>query len=231
MKRLLVLSLLLTLVAAPVCTAEVTSLDTDKDKISYAVGMNIGNMLRAQDFNLELEKVVAGLSASFQNKPGLMSESEMGLVLNNLNKEIQKKALEEQAAINEENLQKGKEFLEANGKAEGVTTLESGLQYKYLNKGEGSTPKAEDTVKVHYRGLLIDGNEFDSSYKAGAPAEFQVGAVIPGWVEMLQLMKEGDKLQVTIPPELAYGEAGAPPVIAPNSVLLFELELVEVVKK
>lgn len=230
MKHLFCLLLLTAMVSVPAIAAEVTSLENDNDKISYAVGMNIGNMLRAQEFNLDLDKVVAGLSATFQGQQGLMSESEMGLVLNNLNRQLQEKAMEEQAAKAEENLQNGKEFLAANAKAEGVETLESGLQYKVVVKGEGASPTLEDTVRVHYRGMHIDGTEFDSSYKLGQPAEFKVEGVIPGWVEVLQLMHVGDKLQVTIPPELAYGETGAPPVIEPNSVLLFELELVEIVK-
>lgn len=229
MKRLVLLLLFFT-ATIPAFAAEVSSLETDTDKISYAVGMNIGNMLRAQEFNLDLDKVVAGLSATFQGQPGLMSESEMGLVLNDLNKQLQERALEEQAAKAAENLQRGQEFMDANAKAEGVKTLESGLQYKVVTKGEGASPTLQDTVKVHYRGMNIDGTEFDSSYKAGQPAEFKVEGVIPGWVEVLQLMHEGDKLQVTIPPELAYGETGAPPVIEPNSVLLFELELIEIVK-
>lgn len=231
MKHLLMVVLLFTLISAPVWAAEVTKLETDKDKISYAVGMNLGNMLVAQDFNLDLDTLVAGLTATFQKKPGLMSESEMGMVLNDLNKQLQERAMEEQAAAAEKNKKDGEDFLAANAKADGVTTLDSGLQYKAVAKGVGSTPTAEDTVKVHYRGMLIDGSEFDSSYKSGTPAEFQVSGVIPGWIEVLQLMKEGDKFQVTIPPELAYGETGAPPVIAPNSVLLFELELIEIVKK
>jgi FKBP-type peptidyl-prolyl cis-trans isomerase FklB len=153
------------------------------------------------------------------------------MVLNSLQQQLQEKALAEQAALAEENLRKGKEFLAANAAAEGVKTLESGLQYKILSKGEGAVPTQEDTVKVHYRGTLIDGTEFDSSYQQGQPAEFPVAGVIPGWVEVLQLMHEGEKLQVAIPPQLAYGENGAPPVIEPNTVLIFELELLEIVKK
>lgn len=231
MNRLFVLPLLLLLIAVPVSAADVTSLDTDQDKISYAIGMNIGNTLQALEFNVDLDKVLAGLSATYQKKPALMSESEMGLVLNSLNKQMQEKEMAAIAAKAEENKKKGQEFLDANAKADGVTTLESGLQYKVVSKGEGAQPTLKDTVKVHYRGMNIDGSEFDSSYKLGTPAEFPVEGVIPGWVEVLQLMHEGDKFQVTIPPELAYGENGAPPVIEPNSVLLFELELVEIVKK
>lgn len=230
MKRLFALTLITLLLSVPLYAAEEIKLENDKDKISYAVGMNLGNMLRSQEFNLELEKLIAGLTATFNQQPALMSESEMALVLNDLNQQLQERAMEEQAAIAEENLKQGQEFLDANAKAEGVTTLESGLQYKYLVEGEGASPAAEDTVKVHYRGMLVDGTEFDSSFKTGAPVELKVGQVIPGWVEILQLMKEGDRMQVTIPSELAYGETGAPPVIPPNSVLLFEMELVEVVK-
>lgn len=231
MKRLLALSLLIALLAAPVWADEATTLATDQEKISYAIGMNIGNTLLAQEFHLDLDRVIAGLSASFQKQPGLMTESEMAMVLNSLQQQLQEKALAEQAALAEENLRKGKEFLAANAAAEGVKTLESGLQYKILSKGEGAVPTQEDTVKVHYRGTLIDGTEFDSSYQQGQPAEFPVAGVIPGWVEVLQLMHEGEKLQVAIPPNLAYGENGAPPVIEPNTVLIFELELLEIVKK
>jgi FKBP-type peptidyl-prolyl cis-trans isomerase len=231
MKRLLMLSLLISLVAAPVWAAEVTKLESDQDKISYAVGMNIGKTVEALDFTLDLDILISGLSAAFQKKPGLMSDSEMGMVLNSLQQQIQERATAEQTAKAEEKLEKGKEFLATNAKEEGVTTLESGLQYKVLKKGEGPTPSAEDTVKVHYRGTSIDGVEFDSSYKTGNPVEFPVGGVIAGWIEILQLMHVGDKLSVAIPPELAYGETGAPPVIEPNSVLLFELELLEIVKK
>ena len=231
MRRLLMVILVFTLISAPVWAAEVTKLENDQDKISYAVGMNIGKTVEALDFNIDLDKLIAGLSASFQKKPGLMSDSEMGMVLNSLQQQIQEKAMAEQTAKADENLRKGKEFLAENAKEKGVKTLESGLQYKVLKKGDGAKPTAEDTVKVHYRGTSIDGAEFDSSYKTGNPVEFPVGGVIAGWIEILQLMHVGEKLSVAIPPELAYGENGAPPVIEPNSVLLFELELIEIVKK
>ena len=122
----------------------------------------------------------------------------------------------------------GAAFLAENGKKEGVTTLPSGLQYKVIEEGAGATPTLESTVTVHYKGTLVDGKEFDSSYSRNEPATFPVGGVIPGWTEAMQLMKEGAKWQIVIPSELAYGERGAGPVIGPNSTLLFEVELIKV---
>jgi FKBP-type peptidyl-prolyl cis-trans isomerase FklB len=128
----------------------------------------------------------------------------------------------------DKNLKAGEAFLAENAKKEGVVTLPSGLQYKVIEAGSGKTPKASDTVTVNYRGTLIDGKEFDSSYKRGEPATFPVSGVIAGWTEALQLMKEGAKWQLVIPPGLAYGEKGAGPVIGPNSTLVFEVELIKV---
>jgi FKBP-type peptidyl-prolyl cis-trans isomerase FklB len=137
----------------------------------------------------------------------------------------QQKVLKEQAA---KNLSVSKAFLAENGKKEGIKTLPSGLEYKVLTEGSGKMPKAEDTVTVHYKGTLIDGTEFDSSYKRGQPATFKVKGVIKGWTEALQLMKEGSKWQLFIPPELGYGERAAGPQIPPNSALIFEVELISV---
>ena len=128
----------------------------------------------------------------------------------------------------ETDLEKGEAFLKENAKKEGVKTTASGLQYKVLKEGEGKSPKATDTVKVHYKGTLIDGKEFDSSYKRGEPIEFPLNGVIPGWTEGVQLMKEGAKYQFTIPSKLAYGERGAGGVIPPNATLIFEVELIQV---
>jgi FKBP-type peptidyl-prolyl cis-trans isomerase FklB len=131
----------------------------------------------------------------------------------------------EQAA---KNLVESRAFLAENGKKEGIKTLPSGLQYKVLTEGSGKSPKAEDNVTVNYKGTLINGTEFDSSYKRGQPATFQVKGVIKGWIEALQLMKEGSKWQLFIPPELGYGERGAGPLIPPNSALIFEVELIAI---
>jgi len=154
----------------------------------------------------------------------------MGQILTAYQQEMQMKMMAEASAAAEENEQKAEAFLAENGKKEGVKTLASGLQYKVITEGGGASPTAESTVEVHYKGTLIDGTEFDSSYKRGEPASFPVGGVIPGWTEALQLMKEGAKWEVAIPPALAYGEQGAPPVIPPNSALVFEVELLKVVE-
>jgi FKBP-type peptidyl-prolyl cis-trans isomerase FkpA len=141
--------------------------------------------------------------------------------------EQQQAAEKERAAQSEKNRQEGAEFLAANMAKEGVMTTDSGLQYKVLVEGSGESPTAEDTVQVHYRGTLIDGTEFDSSYSRGEPTEFKVGAVIAGWTEALQMMKEGDKWELYIPSDLAYGERGAGADIGPDSVLIFEVELLK----
>ena len=157
-----------------------------------------------------------------------MSREEISSTIMSLRQRImaeQQKAFEEQGA---KNLSEGKAFLAENQKKERVKTLPSGMQYKVLSEGSGKTPKATDTVTVHYRGTLIDGKEFDSSYKMDKPAIFQVNGAIPGWTEALQLMKEGTKWQLFIPPELAYGERGTGSRIPPNSTLIFEVELISV---
>jgi FKBP-type peptidyl-prolyl cis-trans isomerase len=140
------------------------------------------------------------------------------------------KEMEERKNQGEANKEKGETFLEANKAKEGVTALESGLQYKILKKGTGPSPKATDTVKCHYRGTTIDGKEFDSSYKRGEPATFALNRVIKGWTEGLQLMKEGGKWEFYIPSEMAYGERGSGPHIGPNEVLIFEVELLGIEK-
>jgi FKBP-type peptidyl-prolyl cis-trans isomerase FklB len=157
-----------------------------------------------------------------------MSQEEIRATLTSLQQRLvaaRQKELKEKAAKNTE---EGKKFLAENQKKAGVKTLPSGLQYKVLTEGAGKTPKAEDTVTVNYKGTLIDGTEFDSSYKRGQPATFQVKGVIKGWTEALQLMKEGSKWHLFIPPELAYGERGAGRDIGPNATLIFEVELLTV---
>ena len=157
-----------------------------------------------------------------------MSQEEIRATISELQKRVtaeRQKELKEKGA---KNLEESKKFLAENQKKEGIKTLPSGLQYKVLTEGTGKTPKETDNVTVNYKGTLIDGTEFDSSYKKGQPATFQVNGVIKGWTEALQLMKEGSKWQLFIPPELAYGERGAGPTILPNSTLIFEVELLTV---
>ncbi len=159
-----------------------------------------------------------------------LSEAERKETLDNFRKEMMAKMESKQKTDGGKNLKEGEAFLAANAKKEAVTTLPSGLQYKVLKSGKGKSPKATDTVKVHYHGTLLDGTVFDSSVERGEPATFPVNGVIPGWVEALQIMKEGDKWQLTIPPKLAYGERGAGGKIGPNSVLVFDVELLSIEK-
>ncbi len=220
--------LLLTLLANPLFAAE--PFENEQQELSYAIGMSIGSNLKQQEADLDIKQLAAGLSASYSGAEALLTQEEMVKILVAYQQKMQQEQIAKAAAAAEENKTAGKAYQEENAKKDGVKTTASGLQYEVLAEGKGASPTAEDQVKVNYRGTLIDGTEFDSSYKRGQPASFGVGGVIPGWTEALQLMKEGGKLRLVIPPELAYGDRGAPPVIAPGSTLVFEVELLEVVK-
>ncbi len=226
MKRMSLLLLIL-FVAAP---AFASSLKEGQEQLSYAIGMSIGSDLLRQDIDLDLTQLVAGLTAAYKKTDALLTEEEMVKVLMAYQKEMQQKQIAKAAEASKGNRTAGTAYLEQNAKKDGVKITKSGLQYEVLAEGKGATPSAVDKVTVNYRGTLVDGTEFDSSYKRGQPATFQVGGVIPGWTEALQLMQEGTKLKLTIPPELAYGDRGAPPVIGPGSTLIFEVELVKVEK-
>ena len=192
------------------------------EKVSYALGMSIANNLMASGIkNLNTEEFVKAIKASLAGEQPAMSVVEAQQVLNDYFTKLQE---EQTAAVKAE----GEAFLAENAKKEGVVTLPSGLQYKVLNAGTGATPKASDSVECHYEGRLIDGSVFDSSYQRGETATFGVTQVIAGWVEALQLMKEGDKWQLYIPYNLAYGEHGAPGAIPPYATLKFVVELLEV---
>jgi len=212
-----------------ICYAgEKLELKDQKDKESYSLGYQFGQNLKAQDVEINLDVYISGIRDSLGGKDSLMSQEETRTTLSDLQKRIaavRQKELKEKA---EKNLSESKAFLAENGKKEGIKTLLSGLQYKVLAEGSGKMPKAEDTVTVHYKGTLIDGREFDASYKRGQPATFKVNGVIKGWSEALQLMKEGSKWQLYIPPDLAYGERAMGPQIPPNSALIFEVELISV---
>jgi len=211
-----------------VCHAEEKlQLKEQKDKESYSLGYQFGQSLKSQGVDINLDIYASGIRDALGGKESQMTPEEIRATITSLQQRLmaaQQKALKEQAA---KNLSDSKAFLAENGKKEGIKTLPSGLQYKPLTEGSGKTPKPEDTVTVHYKGTLIDGMEFDSSYKRGQPATFQVKGVIKGWTEALQLMKEGSKWQLFVPPELAYGERGQGR-IPPNSTLIFEVELLTV---
>ena len=209
-------------------TEETAILQTEKDKLSYAIGMNIGNNLKRQALELNPEIVTQGIRDSLTGSKTLMTEQEYRDTMTAFEKEMQQKQMTQMKELSEKNKQEGETFLAENKKKDAVITLPSGLQYKVIEKGTGKTPKATDTVTVNYRGTLINGTEFDSSYLRGQPASFQVGGVIRGWTEALQLMKEGAKWQLFIPSDLAYGERGAGRDIGPHSTLIFEVDLISI---
>lgn len=206
----------------------VAKMESLQDKVSYGIGLRIGRDFKAQQVELSTDLLMKGIEDGLAGTEPLLTDDEIRETMVAFQKEMvaKEKTRLEEAAV--KNAEEGKKYLEDNAKKEGVQTLPSGLQYKVITEGTGKQPAAEDMVKVHYRGTLVDGTEFDSSYARKEPAELRVGGVIPGWTEALQLMKEGSKWQLVLPPELAYGERGAGPRIGPNATLVFEVELLEV---
>lgn len=199
-----------------------------KDKVSYSIGLNIGQDFKRQEMDIDADLLARGIKDAVSGAQPLLTEEQIRETITTYQKEMvakQETKMKEAAAKNQK---EGEAFLAENAKKEGVVTTASGLQYKVVQEGTGPQPKATDTVLVHYEGKLVDGTVFDSSMKRGEPATFPVKGVIPGWTEALQLMKEGSKWQIVIPAKLAYGEQGAGPVIGPNSTLVFDVELIKV---
>lgn len=199
-------------------------LKTFDDSVSYSIGQNIGRNLKGPEMHINFEALAQGMKDQVSGT-SLLSEEEIQHILTLFNQQLMAKQNEQMKVAKEKNKAEGKAFLEENKKNEGVVELPNGLQYKVISSGSGPSPKVTDTVKVHYKGTLIDGREFDSSYKRGEPAVFPLNKVIKGWTEGLQLMKVGDKWTLYIPSELGYGESGAGEMIGPNSTLIFEVEL------
>jgi FKBP-type peptidyl-prolyl cis-trans isomerase FklB len=199
----------------PADAAENVQLKTGKDKLSYAIGVDVGNSLKKNSIDVDTDILSRGISDALAGKQQMTDQ------------QIKETMIAYQKEHAEKNKKAGEAFLAENKKKDGVVTLPDGLQYKILKKGAGKSPKATDSVTVNYRGTLIDGTEFDSSYKRGQPATFPVNGVIRGWTEALQKMKEAAKWQLFIPADLAYGAAGRPG-IPPNSTLIFEVELISV---
>jgi len=207
---------------------ETPKIADDTDKINYSLGYQIGGDFMHQKVELRPELVVKGIQDAIAGTDPLMTPQEMRAVLIDLKKQIEKTERENFLKDSARNLAEGGAFLAENAKKEGVQVLPSGLQYRVVREGSGASPKATDTVTVNYRGMYIDGTEFDSSFKRNNPASFRVNRVISGWTEALQLMKEGAKWELFVPAKLAYGERGAGIRIPPNSTLIFEVELISV---
>ena len=212
-------------------SAASTALKTPKDKFSYALGMNLGASLHKQSVDVDPSIVAQGLRAALAGGKTLLTQEEAQAALMEVQNELRKKQQEKMQVAGEANKKEGDAFLAANKAKEGVVTLPSGLEYKILKEGNGPKPTASDSVVCNYRGTLISGTEFDSSYKRGQPATFPVNGVIKGWTEALQLMQVGSKWQLFVPSSLAYAERGAGGNIGPNATLIFEVELLSIQEK
>lgn len=200
-------------------------LDTDKKKASYAIGQQIGQNLKNQNIDVDADALAMAITDAAGGKESKLTKEQIQEAMGKLQEQTMKKQ-QEQAETNKKT---GSEFLEKNKSAPGVQTTKSGLQYQVVTEGTGKVPTKDDVIKAHYKGTLISGEQFDSSYDRGQPAEFPVGGVIPGWTEALQMMKTGSKFKLWIPSELAYGPSARPGIPA-NSVLAFEVELLDIVK-
>jgi len=212
-------------------TQSVLTLKTQKDKLSYALGMNLGSNLHKEKVEVDPAIVLRGLKDALAAGKMLLTEDEARSTLTQLQTEVRSKQQGKMKVAGEMNKKEGVEFLAANKSKEGVVILPSGLQYKILTEGAGPKPTASDTVVCNYRGTLISGAEFDSSYKRGQPASFPVNGVIKGWTEALQLMPVGSKWQLFVPAELGYGDRGAGADIGPGATLIFEVELLSIQSK
>jgi FKBP-type peptidyl-prolyl cis-trans isomerase len=206
-------------------------LKTQKDKFSYSLGMNLGASLHRQAVPVDPAILARGLRDSLAGGKTLLTEDEARATLMEVQNDLRKKQQEKMQLVGETNKKEGEAFLAANKGKEGVVTLPDGLQYKILTQGTGPKPSASDSVVCNYRGALINGTEFDSSYKRGQPTTFPVSGVIKGWTEALPLMPVGSKWQLFIPPDLAYADHGAGPDIGPNATLIFEVELLSIQEK
>ena len=215
------------LVPALLCAQGKDPIKTQKDKVSYSIGLDFGKNMKSQSVELNLDILLRGIRDGLAEAKPALTDPEMQECMTTFQKEMMAKMQEKQKVVGEKNKKEGEAFLAQNKKKQGVITLPSGLQYKVIKDGIGKTPKLTDTVTTNYRGTLLDGKEFDSSYKRGQPATFPLNGVIPGWTEALQKMKVGSKWELYIPSNLAYGENG-PGTIGPNATLIFEVELLEV---
>lgn len=215
------------LLSVSVYAADKSDLKTQKDKVSYSIGLDIGRNLKDQSIEVDPKLLSQGIQDAISGKH-LLTDEEIQKVMATFQQEMQAKVAAQAKVIGDKNLKEGNAFLDENKKKKEVVTLPSGLQYKIITAGKGKKPKATDTVVTHYRGTLIDGTEFDSSHKRGEPASFPVEGVIPGWTEALQLMPVGSKWQLVVPPSLAYGPRGAGQAIGPNATLVFEVELLSI---
>uniref|UniRef100_A0A831UBI3 Peptidyl-prolyl cis-trans isomerase n=1 Tax=Geobacter metallireducens TaxID=28232 RepID=A0A831UBI3_GEOME len=232
MERLFKVNLFMTVMglvlATKISAEEPPVLKTAKDKVNYAIGVNIVGNIKQQGVDVDLDLVTKGMKDAYSGGKLLLTDDEVRKGIDQYQTAVRQKRAQMTAKAAEDNKKEGEAFLAANGKKEGVITLPSGLQYKVIKQGDGRKPTDADTVECHYRGTLVNGKEFDSSYRTGKPAAFRVNGVIPGWSEALKLMPVGSTWQLFVPSRLAYGERGAGGTIGPNAALIFEVELLAI---
>ena len=206
------------------------AMKTDKEKVSYVIGTQVGESLKPAGDEIDLDVLVKAMKQTIDGKAPKLDEAEAMQVMQGFSERMQAKQLAEMEASKQKNAAEGEKFLAGNGKKPGVTTTASGLQYEVITEGKGAKPKATDTVRVHYKGTLLNGETFDSSYERSEPVQFALQQVVPGWQEGLQLMPVGSKYKLWIPGKLGYGEQGTPGgPIGPNATLVFEVELLDIV--
>lgn len=237
MKKILSLAVVFSLLGAFACqkagaAKDLTKedLDSQQKKVSYAIGLDIGKNFKARHMDIDADVLLQGLKHGQSAAAPLLSDEEIRTVMTEYQQQMMKDDQQRRQAQGQENKAKEEAFLKENAQKPGMQVTASGLQYKVIREGTGPRPLESDTVKVHYRGTLLDGSEFDSSYKRNEPAVFPLKGVIKGWTEALQLMKVGSKYQIFLPSGLAYGEQGAGQAIAPNATLVFEVELLGIEK-
>ena len=213
-------------ITGPVMAQDITS---EKGKLSYAIGWDIGEDIKRRGAEFDVETIVSAIRDSAAGNDPQVSAEEMVALLTELQKKVREEQTEAFQELSDENQIKSEEFLAANISKTGIVVLPSGIQYRIIDEGEGARPNMSSSVKVHYRGSKINGHEFDSSFARGVPEEFTVNTVLKGWQEVLPLMKTGATWQIFVPPELAFGPRGNPPV-GPNEALIFDLKLVEIIQ-
>jgi FKBP-type peptidyl-prolyl cis-trans isomerase FklB len=224
----LVIGITLATLATPLFAEDRPALKDTKDKVSYSIGLDIGTTFKNQKMEINTDVLAAGVRDGLSGAKPLLTPDEVRTVMTEFSKDMRERAATASKEASEKNTKEGEKFLAENKTKSGVKTTTSGLQYVVEKEGSGAAPKETDTVVVNYRGTLIDGTEFDSSYKRGEPATFPVNRVIKGWTEALQLMKPGGKYKLFVPSNLAYGPGGAGGDIGPNATLIFEVELLSV---
>ncbi len=228
MKYFLFLIVCLMFIACQGNTQDKVQLKTQKDSVSYMLGMSIGKNFKQQMIEVDAKLVARAIDDQLSGMTTMLTDVQAQTLMMTFQSGLKAKQEAKQKELSEKNIKEGTEFLAANKKKDSVVTTASGLQYKILKKGYGTTPKETDRVGVHYRGTLLDGTEIDNSYKRGEPAAFSLNQLIKGWSEALQLMTVGSKWMLYIPSDIAWGEQGSGPVIPPNATIVFEVELIDI---